>query len=78
MAVSAFLQRLIGRPRPSLPPARAKPDDSGYYATQFVDRHEDTRLYVPWSHRAPDLRARPYDTALGQAELLRVLVSAAA
>ena len=73
MAVTAFLQRLIGRPRPPVPPARAKPDDSGYYATQFVDRHEDTRLHVPWSHRAPDLRARSYDTALGQAELLRVL-----
>jgi CRP-like cAMP-binding protein len=73
MAVSAFFLRLIGWPSRPAPAERAKPDDSGYYATQFVDRHEETRLYVPWSHRAPDLRARPYDAALGQAELLRVL-----
>jgi len=74
--MQAFLSRVLrwGRPRPAATaPARAgRGEDSGYYATQFLDRHEETRLYVPWSHRAPDLKARPHDAALGIAALVRV------
>jgi hypothetical protein len=76
-AKAGFFSRVLrwGRPRPAaLAPVRpARGDDSGYYATQFLDRHEDTRLYVPWSHRAPDLKARPHDPALGIAALVRLL-----
>jgi CRP/FNR family cyclic AMP-dependent transcriptional regulator len=57
------------------PPAKpaSVPDDSGYFATQFADRHEDTQLFVPWANRAPDLKARPYDNSLGVLSLVKLL-----
>lgn len=49
--------------------------DSGYYATQFVDHQAaDTRLFVRWSHRAPDLQASPVAQATGTQLLVRLLV----
>jgi CRP/FNR family cyclic AMP-dependent transcriptional regulator len=48
-------------------------DDSGYYATQFVDRNEDTRLFTEWSLRGADLQARPYDSSLGVLSLVKLL-----
>jgi CRP/FNR family cyclic AMP-dependent transcriptional regulator len=67
--VITFLKRLLGRPAPQA----ARPDDSGYYATQFVDRHADTQLYVHWAQRAPDLGAQAYDPSLGVLSLARLL-----
>ncbi|MBQ0959062.1 Crp/Fnr family transcriptional regulator [Ideonella sp. 4Y11] len=64
------LKRLFGR---SSAPAAARPDDQGFYATQFVERHADTQLYVHWAQRAPDLKAEPYDAALGVLALVRLL-----
>jgi CRP-like cAMP-binding protein len=59
------------------PPITARhpevPDDSGFFATRFADRHEDTRLFVPWAERSPDLQARPYDSALGLLSLVKLL-----
>jgi CRP/FNR family transcriptional regulator, cyclic AMP receptor protein len=49
------------------------PDDSGFFATRFADRHEETRLFVPWADRAPDLGTRPYDSALGMLSLVKLL-----
>lgn len=61
-----FLSRLWFRPKPAEPA-----DDAGYFATQFADHHDETRLFVHWSHRAPDLRARPYDAELGVLLLIK-------
>lgn len=67
------MKRLLAlfRPRPAAPPPSA--DDSGFYATQFVDRHQDTQLFVPWALRAPDLNAKPYDSSLGVLSLVKLL-----
>jgi CRP-like cAMP-binding protein len=72
MALPHFVSRLFGRRKPAPVLAYQRADESGFFATQFVDRHEDTRLYVPWSHRAPDLKARPHDAAHGVATLARI------
>lgn len=72
MAVSSFISRLFGRRPAARAAVRAKDDDSGYEATQFVEHHEDSRPHVPWSHRAPDLQARPHDSARGIAALVRI------
>lgn len=65
-----IFKRLWGRPASR---SAQRADDSGYYATQFVDRHADTRLYVDWARRAPDLNAEPYDASLGVLSLVRLL-----
>ncbi|MBN8487237.1 MAG: Crp/Fnr family transcriptional regulator [Burkholderiales bacterium] len=65
-----ILKRLFGK-TPSA--GTARPDDQGFYATQFVERHADTQLYVHWAQRAPDLKAEPYDSALGVLALVRLL-----
>ncbi|MBQ0930156.1 Crp/Fnr family transcriptional regulator [Ideonella sp. 4Y16] len=67
-----FFKRLFGR---SSSTTAARPDDQGFYATQFVERHADTQLYVHWAQRAPDLKAEPYDSALGVLALVRLLGS---
>lgn len=65
----SFLKRLWQKPAA---PA-ASSDDQGFYATQFVDRHADTQLYVHWAERAPDVAAQPYDSALGVLSLVRLM-----
>lgn len=65
-----FLSRLW-RPAPRKPLLQA--DDSGYYATQFVDRQADTQLFVHWSHRAPDLKAETLDATQGAQALARMM-----
>ena len=65
-----FFKRLFGHPTD---PSRARPDDQGYHATQFVQHHADTQLYVHWAERAPDLKAATYDPALGVLALVRLL-----
>lgn len=65
-----FLSRLW-RPAPRKPVLQ--PDDSGYFATQFVDRQADTRLFVHWSHRAPDLKAEALDASHGAQALARLM-----
>ena len=65
----AFLKRLLS-------PATARPtfhDDSGFVATQFVDRHADTQLMVDWDGRAADIGAQPFDVPQGCALLIRLL-----
>jgi CRP/FNR family transcriptional regulator, cyclic AMP receptor protein len=69
--VILFLKRLWQRP-PALRLQRA--DDSAFYATQFVDQHAETQLYVHWAHRAPDLAAQPYDASLGVLSLVRLMI----
>lgn len=57
-------------------PASARPtfhDDSGFVATQFVDRHADTQLMVDWDGRAADIGAQPFDAAQGSPMLIRLL-----
>ncbi len=63
--------RWFGRPAPQR--HAEVPDDSGFFATRFADRHEDTRLFVPWAERSPDLQAKPYDSALGLLSLVKLL-----
>jgi CRP/FNR family transcriptional regulator, cyclic AMP receptor protein len=65
-----FIRHLWHRPPPRTP---ERADDSRFYATQFVDRHADTQLYVHWAQRAPDLQAQPYDASLGVLALVRLL-----
>lgn len=65
----ALLKRLFG----AAPAPAPRPDDQGFYATQFVERPADTQLYVHWAERAPDLKAEPYDSALGVLSLVRLL-----
>lgn len=65
-----LLKRLWRRPSASSGP---RADDSGFYATQFVEQHADTQLFVHWAHRAPDLGAQPYDATLGVLSLVRLL-----
>src|SRR5574343_45555 len=65
----ALLKRLFG----AAPAPAPRPDDQGFYATQFVERPADTQLYVHWAERAPDLQAEPYDGALGVLSLVRLL-----
>lgn len=65
----ALLKRLFG----AAPAPAPRPDDQGFYATQFVERPADTQLYVHWAERAPDLKAEPYDGALGVLSLVRLL-----
>lgn len=55
------------------PPAAPEQDDSGYFATQFVDQQAETRLFVHWSHRAPDLNAQPLDATQGAQALARLM-----
>lgn len=50
-----------------------RPDDSSFFATQVMEREEDTRLMAPWHERCAELGARPYDTAQGLAQLLQWL-----
>jgi CRP/FNR family transcriptional regulator, cyclic AMP receptor protein len=69
--LSALPELLALFQRPKAPP-RPRPDDSRFFATQFVDRHEDTRLYVPWS-RAPELHARPHDRQRGIDAVVRLM-----
>ena len=64
-----LLKRLFG----ATPAPAPRPDDQGFYATQFVERPADTQLYVHWAERAPDLKAEPYDGALGVLSLVRLL-----
>lgn len=66
----SFLKRLWASPRQTTP---SRPDDQGFYATQFLDRHADTQLYVHWAQRAPDVAAQPYDSALGVLSLVRLM-----
>ena len=69
MAFQAFLSRLRRKPAPAV----QRDDDSGFYATQFIDRHEDTRLFASWGERGADLNARPYDASLGVLALVKLL-----
>ena len=62
------------RPWRRAPPAPLqRDDDSGYFATQFADQQADTRLFVHWSHRAPDLNALPLDPSAGVLAFARVM-----
>ncbi|GAA0743883.1 hypothetical protein GCM10009107_08880 [Ideonella azotifigens] len=67
------MKRLLAFFRARQPVAAPREDDSGFYATQFVDRHQDTQLFVPWTLRAPDLNAKPYDGSLGVLSLVKLL-----
>ena len=57
--------------RPQAAPARA--DDSGYFATQFVEAQNETRLLVHWSQRGPEVGAQPIDPHQGCHALARVM-----
>jgi CRP-like cAMP-binding protein len=67
--VFAFLKRLFS----PAPPRPAFNDDSGFVATQFVDRHADTQLMVDWGGRAADIGAQPIEAEQGVALLVRLL-----
>lgn len=47
-------------------------DDTGYFVTRQSDYGDDTRLYVRWRSRMEDLRAQPYDEALGLLLLIKL------
>lgn len=47
--------------------------DSGYYATQFVDRQSDTRLFVRWNNRGPDVQAQEVPAPVGTQALVKLL-----
>lgn len=57
--------------RPSVATARA--DDPGFFATQFVEAQNETRLLVHWNQRAPDVGAQPIDPDQGGHALARVM-----
>jgi CRP-like cAMP-binding protein len=64
-----FIKRLFS-------PSPARPvfaDDSGFVATQFVDRQSDTQLLVEWGGRAADIGALSFDAAQGGPMLTRLL-----
>jgi CRP-like cAMP-binding protein len=67
--VLAFIKRLF-QPAPQGPLFN---DDSGFVATQFVDRHTDTQLMVDWDGRAADIGAQPFDATQGCVLLTRLL-----
>jgi CRP-like cAMP-binding protein len=67
--VFTFLKRLF-RPAPQRP---VFSDDSGFVATQFVDRHADTQLMVDWDGRAADIGAQVYSPEQGVPLLVRLL-----
>jgi len=67
--VFAFIKRLFS-------PAPARPsfhDESGFVATQFVDRHADTQLMVDWDGRAADIGAQTFAADQGGPILVRLL-----
>lgn len=65
----ALLKRLF---RPA-PPPPLFPDDSGFVATQFVDRQADTQLMVDWNGRAADIGAQAFSAEQGAPLLVRLL-----
>jgi len=65
--VRSWLGRLVSRRG-----ARRAQDDPAYYATRFTEADQQTRVYVRWDQRAPELRASPIDDTLGVASLLRL------
>jgi CRP-like cAMP-binding protein len=67
--VFTFLKRLF-RPTASSPQFH---EDSGFVATQFVDRHADTQLLVDWDGRAADIGAQVFSTEQGVPVLVRLL-----
>lgn len=40
-------------------------DDSRFFSTLFMERHEDTQLSVPWKARHADVQATPFDRVRG-------------
>lgn len=69
MAVGGFLFRWW---RPAKPAPRPRLDDSGFYATQFVDRHEEAKRIASWKQQRPaDMRERK-DDANGITALVRL------
>jgi CRP-like cAMP-binding protein len=67
--VLKFLSRLWSRK----PTPQQRDDEAGFYATQFADQQQDTRLFAQWSLRGSDLQARPYDSTLGMLALIKLL-----
>lgn len=74
MATMTFFSRLFGRaPAKPAPVRNNRADDSGFYATQFVDRQEDGHQFVQWNQRSGDLRATQHDNARASKALMRLL-----
>jgi len=71
MAVGGFLFRWW-RPAKPKPEVRQRADDSGFYATQFVDRHDDARRVASWKQRPADMRERKHDESSGITALVRL------
>ncbi len=69
MAVGGFLSRWW---RPAKPAPRPRPDDSGFYATQFVDRHEEAKRIASWKQQRPADMRECKDDASGINALVRL------
>lgn len=59
-----LIERLKGGGDPGAGPD-ADADDSRFFTTLFMERSGDTEVVVPWSARAAQVQAKPYDEAAG-------------
>lgn len=60
-----LLERLRGGSSDGRATTAAVLDDSRFFSTLFMERHEDTQLSVPWKARQADIQAQPFDRNRG-------------
>jgi CRP/FNR family cyclic AMP-dependent transcriptional regulator len=72
MAVGEFLFRWWRPASKAKPAPRPRLEDSGFYATQFADRHDEAKRIASWKQQRPaDMRERK-DDASGINALMRL------
>jgi CRP/FNR family cyclic AMP-dependent transcriptional regulator len=66
-----LLDRFVMTPPGKAPDEAAQADDEGYFATQFMERPQDTRATSAWTARALAVGAHALEPETGLAQLLK-------